>query len=177
MFIITRISLTTTSIMAMTVLAKLLGILDSRYANMIIYGGVAIHTILLIIVIIVFIKTRRIHEVRIIRYQLHDKPVKGETNILPEDISTTNPRKYAIFKIFLKIDNVSEAPEIGIFKMAEEKFVPDIKKHIININTGMVDHSFMFDADVIVNPGEKINFQIKKDTIINTFFLGESYTP
>lgn len=178
MFIITKISLTSTLILAISVIAKMLGILDGKYVTMTLYVTLVIQALLLLVVIhILIIRRRKMTGIRIVRYQLHDTPVKGETNIIPEKIFPTNPRKSAQFKIFLEIDNVSEIPEVGISKIAAEKIILDINNHIININSSIVNHNFIFDADVIVSPGEEINFQIKKDTFIKVFFLGEYYTP
>lgn len=179
MFILTKLSLAAFLIVSATIVAEATGILDSRYSKIILYSVLAIQVVLLAIstVIFIIIKKRRMHGVRIVRYQLHDTLVKGNTDILPENISPTNPRKSALFKIFLEIENVSEIPEIGIFKMDIGSVVPDIKDHITSVRSGMIDNSFVFNADVIVKPGEKINFQIKKDTTVKLFFLGEVYTP
>lgn len=180
MLIIGKISLTATLILMISVVASIFGILDNRYVKMIMYAVFVVQTMLLIIVIIILIlKKRKMKGVRIIRYQLQNQPVKGETNIISEKISPTNPMKSTLFKIFLEIDNISEPPEIGIgiYKITTEKIIPDIKNHVVNINSGMVDHSFIFDADVIVRPEEQINFQVKKDTTIKLFFLGEFYVP
>jgi hypothetical protein len=161
-----------------TLLARLFDILDERYSNMILIGSLLIQTFLLIIgTVILILKTRKINGVKIPRYQFYDTMVKGDTNIIPENISPTNPRKRAIFKIFLAIENISDPPDIGIFKMNVGKNIPDIKDQIVNLNSGLVDNNFIFDADIIVEPGEKINFRLKKDTVVKLFFLGEFYLP
>ena len=178
MFIITKISLAASLIMLMALASEMLGILDRRCADIIMFAVLAIQTVFLAILITIFVmKKRMTRGIRIIRYQLHDTLVKGETDILPENMSPTNPRKFALFKIFLEIENVSEAPEIGISKTGLGRVIPDIKDHIVNINSGIVENNFIFDADVIVRPGEKINFHIKKDAIVKLFFLGEIYIP
>lgn len=178
MFFMTKLSLIAILIMLIALVSEIAGILDKRYSNIIMFGILAIQTVFLaIFVTIVIMKKRILNGVRIVRYQLHDTLVKGETDIIPENISPTNPRKSAIFKIFLEIENVSEIPEIGISKTGLGRVIPDIKNHIININSGIADNNFIFNADVIVRPGEKINFQIKKDTTVKLFFLGEIYMP
>lgn len=138
-----------------------------------------IASLIIIVLIMIFILMRRqkFNGVKIIRYQFCDRSVKGDTNILPENISSTNPRKSALFKVFLEIENVSEPPEIGISKDGVKRELPNIKDHIVNINSGKIKENFIFDAELIVRPNEKINFQIKKDTVIKLFFLGEFYIP
>lgn len=179
MFIITKLSLAAFLIVSMTIIAETTGVLDIRYARVILYSVLAIQTVLLAIstIISIIIKKRRMHGVRIVRYQLHDTLVKGNTDILPENVSPTNPRKSALFAVFLEIENASETPEIGIFKMSIGDIAPGIKDHITRVRSGMIENSFVFHADVIVKPGEKINFQIKKDTTVKLFFLGEVYIP
>jgi len=177
MLTITKLSLVTSGIVIITLFARLFDILDERYSNMILIGSLLIQTFLLIIgTVILIIKTRKINVVKIPRYQLYGTMVKGDTNIIPENISPTNPRKRAIFKIFLAIENISDPPDIGIFKMNVGRNIP-IKDQIVNLNSGLVDNNFIFDADIIVEPGEKINFRLKKDTVVKLFFLGEFYSP
>ncbi len=183
MFTLKRISIATIAtiiIIFATIIARALGILDKTYTNIIIDYLLAIQMAFILISIIIYlISRRRLNGIKIIRYQLYDTPVKGETNILPENITPTNPRKSAIFKFFLEIENMSdtELPEIGILKESVGKFMPDIKKHIINVKCGVVNNSFIFDVDIIVKPDEEINVQIRKDTVIKSFFLGEFYIP
>lgn len=178
MFFMTKLSLAAILTVIITLFLETLDILDEKYSHIILFGiGVIQIVFLAIFIIIVIIKKRRMNGVKIIRYQLHDTMVKGETDILPENMSPTNPRKSAMFKIFLEIENISETPEIGIYKMSLGRVVPNIKDYIVNINFGKVDNNFIFNADVMVGPDEKINFQIKKDTIIKLFFLGEIYLP
>lgn len=100
-----------------------------------------------------------------------------ETQIYFQNISSTNPRKSALFKVFLEIENVSEPPEIGISKDGVKRELPNIKDHIVNINSGKINENFIFDAELIVRPNENINFQVKKDAVIKLFFLGEFYIP
>ena len=69
MFTIGRILFMSTLLLGISVIARMMGILDSKYMTMIMYVVFAIQTILLIIVIIVLIKkNRRTKGVRIIRY-------------------------------------------------------------------------------------------------------------
>lgn len=178
MYTFSKLSLVATFILLIAFIAETFGILDRRYADMIMNVVLAVQLILLaILIVILIIRRKGINGVKMIRYQFSDRFVKGDTYILPEYVSTTNPRKSALFKIFLEIKDIREPPEIGISKIGAEQVVPDIKDHIVNINSGMIENSFIFDADIIVKPGEKINFQLKKDTIIKSFFLGEFYIP
>ena len=180
---IVRYSLIASLIILITGIAKKFDVLDERYSTMIMIGILVIQTILFILVFfIIIISKRKItahknHEVRIIRFKFKDRFIKGNTDILPENIYPTNPMKSALFKIYLEIENVSEIPEIGISKTSTERIIPDIKKHIVNFNTEMGNNNFIFDADIIVDPNEKINFRINKDTVIKLFFLGECYLP
>ena len=176
MFFITKVSLVTSLIVLTTIFAEIIGILDKKYLIPILYVCMVIQIIILIGAFIVIMRIRGIRGVKIIRYRLEDKFVKGETDIIPEYISPTNPGKLAMFKVFLEIDKMEEMPEFGLSKIGsiEKK---DIKEHIVNINSGIVNDHFIFDADIVVRPGEKINFRLKKDTTIKLFFLGEFYIP
>jgi hypothetical protein len=178
MFILTKLSLIGNLIVLITFFAKIFGILEKRYADIIMIV-IAIMQVLLIVtlIIMVIMRIRKSKFIKIIRYRLHDTLVKGETDIIPENISPTHPKKATLFKIFLEIENISEVPEMGISKTNFERGVLDIKDYIINVNAGILDNSFIFDADIMVKPGEKINFQIKKDTFVKSFFLGEFYIP
>ena len=178
MYTLIKVSLVASIVMIITFVVESLGILDKRYASAIMDAVLVLQIALLIMAIIIFVmKSRKMHGIKIIRYQISNKLIKGDTNILPENLFPTNPRKPALFKIFLEIENVESPPDIGIFKMCAERILLDIEDNIININSGIVENSFIFDADVIVRPDEKINFKLKKDTTIKLFFLGEFYTP
>lgn len=115
--------------------------------------------------------------VKIARYKIDNRLVKGDVDMLPIYVFSTNPRKLALFKVFIEIENVKEPPEFEMFKMSAEKASQNITDHIVNINSGVIENSFIFDADIIVKPGEKINFRLKKDTIVKLFFLVEFYIP
>ena len=177
MHIVMKVSLAASIVAVVTILAEVVGLLDKKYVDPILYVCLVVQTIFLILVIITFIIIKtRVHGVKIVRYRINDTLVKGDTDIIPEYISPTHPRKSTLFKIFLEVEDIEDPPEFGISKISSEK-TPDIKDHIVNINAGIVNNSFIFDADLIVGPGEKINFRLKKDTNIKLFFLGEFYTP
>jgi hypothetical protein len=159
-------------------MAATLNILDKRYTFTIMIVAAVIQAILLcLLVASVIMRSRKMRGVKMARYQCHDRFVKGNDYILPEHVSTTNPRKSAIFKILIEIKDVSEPPEITISKIGVVPVEQDIKSHIVNVESFALDNSFLFDADIIVKPGEKINFGFKKDTMIKSFFLGEFYVP
>ena len=115
--------------------------------------------------------------VKIMRYRFSDRLVKGATNIIPENISPTNPKKPAIFKVLLEIRDVDEPPEFGIAKINIGAKTLKIEDNVSNIISGIADNNFLFSADIIVRPGEKINFQLKKDANVKLFLLGEIYIP
>lgn len=178
MFIFSKLSLTASLILLIALIAETIGILDKRYLTMIMYIVLVIQVMIFVLLIVIVINRRGIiNGVKMIRYQFSDRLVKGNTCILPEYISTTNPGKSALFKIFLEIKDIREPPEIGISKIGVETVTPDIKDHIIKVNSCIIDNSFIFDVDILVKPWEKINFQLKKDTTIKSFFLGEFYIP
>ncbi len=178
MFVITKISLVATFIVLTAIAARMLGILDKEYYETMMYTILVIQLIiLLILVIILILKRRKMKGVRIIRYQTHNKFIKGDTNIIPEYISSTNTRKSAIFTVLLQIENVADAPEVTISKMLGEKKIINIKDHIITVDAGLIENCYMFHADIISRPGEKINFNLNKDATVKLFFLGELYIP
>jgi len=178
MFVLTKISLVATFLVLTAIAARMLGILDKEYYETMMYTILAIQLIILSILVVIFIlKRRKMKGVRIVRYKTENKFIKGDTNIIPEYISSTNTRKSAIFTVLLQIENVTIAPEITISKMLGEKKVTDIKNHIITVDAGMVENCYMFHADIISHPGEKINFNLNTDATLKLFFLGELYIP
>lgn len=179
MYIFSKISLLVASVTILTAFAaEILSILDKKYSTIIITIAAVVQLALLLLVMVaIMIKRRNINGVKMTRYHFNDRFIKGGDYILPGYISTTNPRKFAIFKILLEIKNIEEPPEIAISKNGVASVTQDMGGHIVNINSGIVEDSFMFDADVIVKPGEGINLKLKKDTLIKSFFLGEFYIP
>lgn len=178
MYAFSKISLAMSLVMLMAFIVEKLNILDKKYTIIIMIAAAVIQAILLgLVVISVIMRSRKMHGVKMTRYQCHDRFIKGDDYILPTHVSTTNPRKSAMFKLLIEIKDVSEPPEITISKIGVAPVAQDIKNHIINVESFTVDNSFLFDADIIVKPGEKINFGFKKDTMIKSFFLGEFYVP
>jgi hypothetical protein len=178
MYTLSKISLAMSLVVLMASVAKTLNILDKRYTVIIMVAAAVIQAILLVLVVMsAIIRGRQTCGVKMTRYQFHDRFVKGNDYILPEYISTTNPRKSAIFKLLVEIKDVSEPPEITISKIGVASVEQDIKNHIVNIESFTVDNSFLLDADIIIQPGEKINFGFKKDIVVKSFFLGELYVP
>lgn len=178
MHIFSKLSLAANIIILMAFIAEMLNILDMKYVTIIIEIAVTIQlTLLFVLIVIITIGRREIRGVKITRYQFNDRFINGNDYILPEHVSTTNPRKSAMFKVLLEITYADEPPEIAISRKSVTSVTQDIKDHIINVNSGIIENSFIFDADIIIKPGEKINFQLKKDAIIKSFFLGEFYVP
>jgi hypothetical protein len=178
MYTFSKLSLVMSLVMLTAFIAEKLNILDKKYTIIIMIAVAIIQAILLgLLVVSVIMRSRKMCGVKMTRYQCHDRFVKGNDYILPEHVSTTNPRKSAIFKILIEIKDVSEPPEITISKTGVASVEQDIKSHIVNVESFALDNSFLFDADIIVKPDEKINFGFKKDTMIKSFFLGEFYIP
>lgn len=178
MFVLTKLSLVTSFIVLTLIAARILGIMDEKYYEITMYIMLAMQLlILLTLVIIVILKRRKMKGVRIVRYQTENKFIKGDTNIIPEYISSTNTRNSAIFSVLLQIDNITSVPEVTISKMLGDKKLTDIKDHIITVDAGLVENCYMFHADIISRPGEKINFNLNIDATVKLFFLGELYIP
>lgn len=180
MFLFTKMSLTVLFVLTMTMAAEVFGVLSQRYGSYIFFVGLSIQIIMLIVlVVLLIIKKRELKRgVKIIRHRIEDKYIKGDTDILPSFIGATNPRKASIFKIFVEVIDFKDPPDFGICKMGRENAkITDIDKHILNVRAGITEGSFIFDADIIVRPDEKINFKFKNDTNIKLFFIGELYIP
>lgn len=164
----------------MVLVAEAFGILSRSYGVYIFFVGLSVQIILFI-----YLMTRLLMKkgelkrgVRIIRHKIEDKHIKGGTDILPSFIGATNPRKASIFKIFVEVIDFKNPPEFGVCKMGKGNMkVTDIKKHLLGVKVGVVQGSFIFDADIIVRPDEKINFKFKDDVNIKLFFVGELYIP
>lgn len=179
MFIITKISLVSTFTMTIGIVLGTLGKLDDKYVNIIVNANIVIQILCCIVFAALFIFLRNWPKgIKILRYKFEDRLIKGDTDIFQKPISSTNPRRMAIFKIYLEVDKFTEPPELGITKIGNYgKPLPDIHKHFLHINSGIKENIFMFHADMIVMPDEKINFKFKKDANIKTFLLGELYLP
>ena len=179
MFLFTKISLTILLMLTVTLVADMFGILNRTYSNYIFVAGSLIQIIILITIVTIFLirKNQLKRGVKIIRYKIMDKYIKGGAELVPNYISPTNPRKSSIFKIFVEVEDFKEPPDFGICKMGKGNVNIDIKKHILSVRAGIVEKSFIFDTDIIVRPDEKINCKFKDDVNIKTFFIGELYIP
>ena len=177
MFLFTKISLAV--FLMLTIAAEILGILDKAYSNYIFIIGLSIQIIMLIILVTILLirKNQLTRGIKIIRYKIMDKYIKGGTELIPKYIAPTNPRKSSVFKIFVEVENFKELPNFDICKMGKGGINVDIQKHILNAKMGIVEKSFIFDADIIVKPDEKINCKFRDDINIKTFFVGELYIP
>ncbi len=185
MHILSKISLVSTLILLIATIAHVLGIIGDTYNNAIIYSMAAVQIILFVLfvtmVIVLVIKKNKMCTVKIRRCQISDKMVKSNIDILPEHVHPTNPRKSALFRVFLALENVKRTPEIGISHLRtgcpNDSGKNDISKNIGNINVDMVDDNLIFGIDIIVRPDEEINFYFKQDADIKLFLLEEFYVP
>lgn len=182
MFIFTKISLIMILIIMITFIAQDLGKVDIIYSTYIIFTCLVIQFIAAFVTIVIITLIRKKQPkngIKIIRYRIEDRCIKGEEDILPEFITTTNPRKASIFKIYFGVKGFNKLPYFGIYKTGkrDQDKMSNINEHIFNINVGIRDDLFIFHADVIVRPDEKINFKFKGDTNIEMFFVRELYIP
>lgn len=179
MFIITKISLASTFTMIIGIVLGTLGKLDDKYVNIIMNANIVIQILCFMIFAVLFIFFHNWPKgIKILRYKFEDRLIKGDTDIFQKPIFSTNPRRMAIFKIYLEADQFTEPPELDITKIGNYgKPSSDIHKHFLHIDSSIKENIFMFHADMIVMPNEKINFKFKKDTNIKTFLLGELYLP
>jgi len=181
MFIFTKISLTIMSIIMITIIAEITGKLDAKYGSYIIFVGLTIQFTMFVILLWIFLRRIKYlrNGVKIIRHRFENKYIKGDTDILPEFITTTNPRKSSIFNIYLEAKDIKDPPDFGMYKMGRGNpaKMTDIKKHVLYVNADMVNDLFIFIVDIIVRPDEKINFKFRDDINIKTFFIGELYIP
>lgn len=172
-----KISILAIILMALGLIAIHFMILDKKYVYTFVYINIIIQTL----VIAVYILTRfnRPKDVKIIRHQFENKFIKGDTNIFPEHIFSTNPRNAAIFKIYIGVSEFAkdDPPEIYIdIKGRHEQAISDIKNHLRNIKVGIEKDMFLIKGDIIVMPNEKINFKFRKDVNVKIFILEEVYT-
>lgn len=180
MMTISKISIVITGIILITGIARIIGILDDERTNLIINVGLAMQVAMLIIVGIMYAMARyyRSKYVTIPRYTINDKYVKGNTEILPGSLSSTNPRKKSIFSIYMEVKEFDEVPEFGIEKIKiSGSITQDVNRHILNTKVGIEDGIFRFGTDIIMSPGETINFKFRQDTKIGLFSVKEIYIP
>ncbi len=182
MHLITKINYIIMFALIVNIVAEKLGYIDTKNSNYIWIIGLSIQIILLtIFVVLISMRKRQLKRtVKIPRYQFEDRYIKGDTHILPKNISTTNPGKSSIFKIYFEIKDFKkdEPPDFCIYAMGKVPMeITDMKKHLADINIGIEDNLFIFNADIIVRPNQEINFMFKKDTNLKTFFVGEVYIP
>lgn len=180
MMIFGKISIAITGVILLTGMARIIGLLNSEYTNLIISVCLAVQTAMLIIVCIMYVMARyyRSRCVTIPRYTINDKHVKGDTEIFPKSLSSTNPRKKSIFSIYVEVKEFDEIPEFGVEKTKiSGRITQDVNRHILNTNIGIQDGIFKFGADIIMSPNEAINFKFRKDTKIDLFSVNEIYIP
>lgn len=179
MLISTKISLAIFLLIMITTIAKIFGKLDSIYVIYIAVAGISIQILMIAINLVLVLNRRKIlkNGVKIVRYRIEDKNIKGDTDILPEFITTTNPIRPSIFTIYIEAKDIITPPEFGIYKKGKENpgKISDLKKHLSNISASIRDNLFIFYADIIVRPDETINFKFKQDVNIKIFFIGELY--
>lgn len=179
MFTYTKITLAIFLTLIITGVAYIVGIIDQRYSDYVFFIGLVVQTIILTIIIIKILigKNKLKRGVKIIRYKIIDKHIKGGTYIIPEYITPINPIRPSIFKIFIEADDFKESPDFTVCKVGKGNYNIGADKCILDIKKGIVEKSFIFDADIIVGPNEKINCKFKDDINIKTFFVGELYLP
>lgn len=180
MHLFSKISLTILFVLTASLIAEILGFISKKNSDYIFLIGLSIQILLFIIILISYTKQRDVLKrgVKIIRYKTENRFIKGNTDVLPSFISSTNPRKASIFKIFFEADKCEELPYFGILKIGKGNIGPDdLKKHLLNLRSGIMEESFIFDADILVKPDEKINFKFKDDINIKFLFIGEIYMP
>jgi hypothetical protein len=156
----------------------------NKYGTFIIIVGFSIQILILIsLFIFTLIYSRKVknqiqNSVKIPRYHIEDKHIKGGTEIFQKSLFSTNPNKSSIFKIYLEIDdfNKDKPPNLEIFMKNEEQKV-DIFKKILNAQVKIIDKLFIFSGDVVVGYDQKINFKFINDTYIKKFSIGELYIP
>lgn len=178
MYSLSKLSFAASVIILLAFTAERLGILNMRYTVIIAIIAAFIQAALLGILLGTAItKYKEKHEVKIVRYQISNKLINGGMYILPGHMSPTNPRKSALFEVFLEIEDVEELPNISVNKTSTGSVKQDMKDNIINVKSGIVNDNFIFSAGIIVRPDEKINFTIEKDARVKLFILGEIYVP
>lgn len=180
MMIFSKISIAITGIVFITGVARIIGVLNDEYTNLIMNTCLTIQVILVIIVGIIYAMARyhRSRHVMIPRYTINDKYVKGNTEIFPESLLSTNPRKKSIFSIYVEVKEFDEIPEFGIEKTKiSGNMIQDINRHVLRTNIGIQDGIFRFGADIIMSPNETVNFRFRKDTKIDLFSVNEIYIP
>lgn len=182
MMILSKISIVIAGIILLTGIANVIGVLNDEYTNLIMNIGLAVQLTMLIILGIMYVMARhyRSRYVKIPRYIINDRYIKGDTEIFPKSLSSTNPRKESVFTIYMevKVKEFDEIPEFGIEKTKISGImIQDISKHIINTNAGIQDGIFKFGTDIIMSPNETINFKFRKDTKIDILSVNEIYIP
>lgn len=149
---------------------------DKKYTSFFIYTNTIVQA--LIIVAYILLRINRPKDVKIIRHQFENKFIKGDMNIFPEYIFSTNPRNTTIFKIYCEVrEFTKDGPSEFIFdiKGRQEQEIRDIKSHILNFKIGIEKDMLVYNGDIIVKPNEKINFKFRKDVNVKIFTLEEVY--
>lgn len=181
MFIYTKISLAVMFIIITTTIAEITGRLDVKYGPYIIFAGLIVQLIMLVILLWTLLKRKKYirNGVKIIRYRFEDKYIKGDTDILPKFMTTTNPIKSSIFEIYLETKDFKCLSGFGIYKIEGDNpaKMTDIGKHVLYANVDAVNDLFIFIANIIVRPDEKVNFKFGDDINVKKFFIGELYLP
>jgi hypothetical protein len=178
MYIFSKLSFAAFVIVVAAFVAEKLGMLDMRYVIMVANIAAVIQVILLLVVSTIEVKKyRKKRGIRMVRYQVTNKLVNGGTFIIPKHVSPTDPRKSALFEVFLEVEDVEEIPNISVNKTSATHIKQDMKDNIISVKSGIVNDNFVFTAGIIVRPDEMINFMIEKDTTVKLFVLGELYIP
>lgn len=179
MFLYSKLSLAILLILVITGVAYINDILDQKYVGYVFLIGLFAQSIILMLVVmrILVVKDKLKRGIKIIRYKMVDTYIEGGKYMIPEYIAPTNPTKPSMFKIFIEADNFGELPCFIMCKMGKGNY--DIKQDesTFNAKRNIEEKSFIFDADILVGPDEKINCKFKDDINIKMFFIGELYIP
>lgn len=171
-----KISWLATFVLLISLVLSNAGILEKRYFDFVKYFVIILQIALLALYTIGIIIRKKIilrKGIRIARHKFNDRFIKGETDILEEPLSPTNPGKPSIFKVFVETKDVIDSQEFGIFKKSKSKLA--VKDHVLSMRGDRINNGFILDADILMQPGEEVNFQFRKDVNVKSFFVGEIY--
>lgn len=111
-------------------------------------------------------------DVKVIIPKVHisDKFVCANSNILENDITSTNPFRTCIFRISLEINNSMEQLGMSAVRLIDSKIVEStIKKRFVAKETYIID--------TVVGPKEIVNFKFDSDIDIKKLLIDELYVP
>ena len=173
---LTIISMGSIVLMVLGLIATYFMTLDKKYIPFFIYVNIIVQA--LVITSYILLRTNRPKDLKIVRHKFENKFKKGDMDIFPEHIFSTNPRNATIFKIYWQVSEFTKEnpPEFVVdIKGRYGEVINDIKNHILNFKIGTEKDILVCKGDIIVKPNEKINFKFKKDVKVKMFILEEVY--